>query len=368
MVAPGARDEDATVEQGVAPSPQAQAPGPSQVGKARVVRIGGPALPYDRTYHLFARPDKVGVHIAAESPEVVEAHSPYLAALAVVLAGAPDRWLRTAFWHADHVGTYVEPAVRRYLGPGAAAAVTAPLWQVVRGLLSPFAATFVAGRAQAARLRSAGVQGVVHAPMGVDVATFRPSARSDERRRELIDGHGADAALLVGVGRFAFEKRWDVVLDAFARLRARRDAVLVLFGDGPERASLERSAPPGVRFVGFEKRRDRLASALASADVLVHGCPFETFGLGVAEAVASGLPVVVPDAGGAVEGMDPSCGEAYRSLDAEACAEALVRILSSDPQALRDRARQASTRVPTMARHLATVLSTYEALLRERRS
>ena len=56
-------------------------------------------------------------------------------------------------------------------------------------------------------------------------------------------------------------------------------------------------APPGVRFTGFEKRREALASALASADVLVHGCPFETFGLGVAEAVACGLPVVAPDEG-----------------------------------------------------------------------
>jgi alpha-1,6-mannosyltransferase len=172
--------------------------------------------------------------------------------------------------------------------------------------------------------------------------------------------------LLVGVGRFAFEKRWDVVLEAFARVRARREAVLVLLGDGPERAALERRALPGVRFVGFERDRARLAGALASADVLVHGCPYETFGLGVAEAVACGLPVVVPDAGGAPESADLSCAETYRSLDAQACADAIDRLLAYGGSDLRARALEAATRVPTMEQHFGRVLGAYDSLLRER--
>ena len=70
------------------------------------------------------------------------------------------------------------------------------------------------------------------------VGIFTPEARSASRRQELVGGAGAPegAALLVGVGRFAVEKRWDVVLSAFRRVRAGREAVLVLFGDGPERA------------------------------------------------------------------------------------------------------------------------------------
>jgi len=162
------------------------------------------------------------------------------------------------------------------------------------------------------------------------------------------------------------EKRWDIVLEAFERLRARRNAVLVLFGDGPERSRLERLAPPGVRFIGFEQSRIRLGTAMASADVLVHGCPSETFGLSVAEAVASGLPVVVPDAGGAAESADPSCGETYRSLSAEACASAIERLLQRDRAALRARSREAASRVPTIEQHFSRVLATYDELLRER--
>jgi alpha-1,6-mannosyltransferase len=353
VVAPGPRDEEYESKE------------EKNAGvRARTVRISGPALPYDRTYHLLGRFDKVRQRVKAERADILEAHSPYLAAAAIVACGRAAARVRTAFWHADHVGTYVEPALARWLGPRAAGALSAPMRKAaMRALLAPFEATFVAGREQAARLRRAGVEGVVHVPFGVDVSVFRPGARSASARRELLDGASERAALIVGTGRFAFEKRWDVVFDAFARVRARREAVLVLFGDGPERAALERAAPAGVRFLGFERDRPRLAGALASADALLHGCPYETFGLGVAEAVASALPVVVPDAGGAAETVDRSCGETYVSLDAADAAAALERLLARDPTELRARAKEAATHVPTAADHYGRVLATYDAIL-----
>jgi alpha-1,6-mannosyltransferase len=331
-------------------------------GSARTVRLGGPALPYDRTYHLLGRFDKVRDRVNAERADVLEAHSPYLAAAAILACGRGAARVRTAFWHADHLGTYVEPVLDRWLGGRAAGAMTAPMWRFVRGLLAPFDATFVAGHAQAARLRRAGVEGVVHVPFGVDVSLFRPAARDASVRHALLAGADAGAALFVGAGRFAFEKRWDVVLDAFARVRARRPAVLVLFGDGPERAALERTAPAGVRFLGFERERARFAAALASCDVLLHGCPYETFGLCVAEAVACGVPVVVPDAGGAADTVDRACGELYASLDAAACAAAAERLLARDPGELRARAIEAAARVPTASEHYGRVLTTYDAI------
>jgi alpha-1,6-mannosyltransferase len=319
--------------------------------------MAGPALPYDRTYHLLGRFDKIRSRVRAERPDVLEAHSPYLGVAAVVAAGRSATRVRTAFWHADHIGTYLEP----WLG-----AASRPLFLGVRALLAPFDATFVAGAAQAKKLRAIGVENVEHVPFGIDVATFRPGARDEAVRARLLGPHHADAALLVGLGRFAFEKHWEVVLDAFARVRAKRPAVLVLFGDGPERAKLERLAPPDVRFEGFETNREKLAASLASADVLVHGCPRETFGLVVSEAVACGLPVVVPDSGGAAESADLSCGELYPGLDAEACAAAVLRLLARDPVELRGLALEAAKRVPTAAGHFARVLAVYDELLRSR--
>jgi alpha-1,6-mannosyltransferase len=356
VIAPGPRDEDAGSCHHVA----------SEAGCARVLRVAGPALPYDRSYHWLGRFDKIRALVRAGRPDILEAHSPYLAMAAVLACGraAP---VRTAFWHADHIGTYVEPQLTKVLGPAVAGWVSTPLWRGgVRGLLAPFDATFAAGRGQTERLRAAGVPNVVHVPFGVDGRTFHPRPGTAAARRDLQGDAGEGAAVLVGVGRLAIEKRWDVVLEAFGRIRTRRDAVLVLFGDGPERAQLERRAPEGVRFVGFEQDRSRLGQFLAAADVLVHGCPYETYGLGIAEAVASGLPVVVPDAGGAAESTDPSCAERYTSLDAAACAAAIERLLARNPSELRDRALEAASRVATIERHFATILATYDALLNQR--
>jgi alpha-1,6-mannosyltransferase len=305
----------------------------------------------------------------SELPDVLEAHSPYLATAAVVACGRGSARIRTSFWHTDHIGTYVRPVAARYLKGRAASALETPLWRLVRVLLAPFDATFVAGVAQTQRLRVLGVKNVVYAPFGVDTRTFRPAARDPMRRRELLGPHAGP--LLVGVGRFAVEKRWDVVLDAFARLRSRheyRGATLGLFGDGPERQRLQERAGPGVLFFGFETDRLRLASALASADLLVHGSPYETFGIGIVEAVACGLPVVAPDAGGAGERVDPSCGETYPSLDAEACTAAMERILARDCEELRASALRAAATVPTLEQHVAHVVSVYDELLRARPS
>jgi alpha-1,6-mannosyltransferase len=346
------------------------APGPADAvettsrPRSRVVRIAGAPLPYDGTYHLLTRFDKLRTVLRTEKPDVLEAHSPYLAAAGALLLGKRAARVTTTFWHSDHIAAYAEPAVARVLGRRAADATGAALWRVVRRLLSPFDATFAAGRGQADTLRAAGVSPVFHVPFGADVATFHPDAASPERRRSLLGGSTAGSALLVGAGRFAIEKRFDVVLDAFERVRARRDAVLVLFGDGPERSRLEARAPAGVVFAGFEADRGRLASALASADVLVHACPCETYGLGIVEAVACGIPVVVPDQGGAVESADPASAAVYRSLDPEACAAAIERLLDRAPLDRRARGREAADRVPTAEQHIRAVLAVYSDLLR----
>lgn len=351
VIAPGPRDEDALASPSVAG------------GRTRLARVAGPPQPYDPTYHLLYRLDKVRRRALFEQPDVLEAHSPYLASAAVMACGPRAARIRTAFWHSDHLGVYVEPTLEGLLGETAARGLMEPLWQGVRALLSPFDAVFAAGRAQFENLRRAGVPRVVHAPFGVDVDTFRPSAFDQEWRDQWRNGARERPAILVGVGRFALEKRWDVVIDATVQLRRHRAAILLLFGDGPERARLERRADSGVRFVGFEQDRGVLATALASADLLVHGSPYETFGLSLAEAVACGLPVVVPDRGAAVEHAQPGCGEAYRSLDSESCAIAMARVLDRPAEERRARALEAAATVPSSRQHFGQVLATYRELL-----
>jgi alpha-1,6-mannosyltransferase len=118
-----------------------------------------------------------------------------------------------------------------------------------------------------------------------------------------------------------------------------------------------------VTFAGFVQDRDALATALASADALVHGCPYETFGLSIAEAMASGLPVVVPDEGGAAEMADDASGETYASLDADDCARAILRVLARGGAALREGALAAAAGVPDVVDQFARTFDAYRALL-----
>jgi alpha-1,6-mannosyltransferase len=383
VVAPGPRNDDTTVEGKW--EPRLARGG----GSARVIRVAGPASPYDPSYQLLLDTSKIRDLVARERPDVLEIHSPYMAALGAMRARPGSYGIRTFQWHSDFIDTYggvledkitllpslvVSPVVRT---------VTRPLWSLVRAIARRCDATLVASAWQVGKLTAHGVPNVVHRPFGIERKIFRPDARSFEARRELLalagrDTRDDDAAIVVGIGRFAIEKRWDLVIDAFVRVRARgRDAILVLFGDGPERERMKtraREAHGGafasdVVFPGFSKDRAGLARNLASADALLHGCPFETFGLSIAEAMSCGLPVVVPDDGGAGEMHDPSSGEQYAAGDATAAAKALERLLdrvAREGDALRIAATRIASRLPSVEDHFAEQIALYKDLLARR--
>jgi len=318
-------------------------------------------MPYDPTYHLLWRPDKIREAIAASCPDVVAIHSPYVAALGVLAAKRGTYGIRTFVWHSDFIDTYervlVEDLLRRWRADGhrpwarpAARAAGVPLWAWVRTIARACAATFCASAWQASKLARHGVT-AERLPFGVDKESFRPR-----------DGK-SDGVTLVASGRLAIEKRWDTVLEGFARFSATRpDARLVIYGDGPERARLEKLASKNVHFAGFEKDRRKLGDAIAGADALVHGCPHETFGIAIAEAIASGVPVVVPDEGGAAELAKPDFSETFRAGDAPGCAAAIERLLARGATA-RDAAARASRDILSTREHFERLLARYEDLL-----
>lgn len=177
------------------------------------------------------------------------------------------------------------------------------------------------------------------APMGVDAETFQPSRRSGAVRREIGRRWGVpgEARWLLYAGRLAPEKNLPLLLSAMRQVMAcgERECHLLVAGSGPLMGWMEEQAQAfegRVHLLGHIEGREQLADLFANCDAFVHPNPREPFGIAPLEAMASGLPLVCPDAGGVrayagphVAWMVPPETEAFARAMREAVTESAER-------------------------------------------
>jgi glycosyltransferase involved in cell wall biosynthesis len=129
------------------------------------------------------------------------------------------------------------------------------------------------------------------------IENFLPGSRSaGVPRRARFDSAGVRR--IVVISRLDPIKRVDLLLDAFDHSPDLRDLTVRIFGTGWNQDALRERARlhnPNISFMGFHPSMD---SALAASDLFVHLCPVEPFGLAILEAMAAGVPVLVPSTGG----------------------------------------------------------------------
>jgi alpha-1,6-mannosyltransferase len=348
----------------IAPGPHAH----DEVREGGVIHwVAAPFERFDKNYHRFDAAEPVTRWLDALAPDVIEASSPWRGASIVADYVTPA--VKSFFMHMDPVAVYPDTFLYPRWPESWINGLAGSLWRRLRRLSAAFDTSIVASHTVAQRLASQGLSRLTVVPLGIERAIFDLAQPDLAIRRSMLAECGIDdpdAPLLVSVSRHHPEKRLGFLMKAVDQLEYPKPVGLVILGDGPWRKQVTAVARRcrHVNLAGRVTDRQTLATMVASADALLHGGAAETFGIAVAEALCAGLPVIVPDRGGANDFAGGLHAEQYRTGDIESCREAIVRMLDPDRLGQRQQAaRQISRQILSPAGHLETLVHKYSELI-----
>ena len=291
-------------------------PAPESFAGARV--IGVPSFSY-RQFPVGLPSSKVMRTLASFAPDVVHVASPFILGAAGLTAAGQLGVPTVAVFQTDVAGF----ARRHHAGLLHGAA-----WRWIRRIHEQADLTLAPSSSAMAELRGHAVPRLALWQRGVDGERFTPRRRNTPAVEQLRARLAPNGEVLVGyVGRLAAEKR----VERLAALAGMPGVRLVVIGDGQQRRSLERKLG-GAAFLGWLDG-DELADAYAALDIFVHTGTEETFGQTLQEAMASGVPVVAPAAGGPLDQVAPGLnGLLYPGEDNAAMRTAVASLVADRDQ------------------------------------
>ncbi|URW74967.1 glycosyltransferase [Sphingomonas donggukensis] len=334
-------------------------------GGGRIYWVKAPRLPFDRSYGLYWDGAPITRLLDTIDPDVVEVSSPWRPAW--IVGDWQGRALKIFFAHNDNVSAYAG----RWLEDVADTA-TVERWcgwytRYMGRFLAKFDAFVTNGADLARRHARRGLTVDAAMPLGIDRGDFSPDLRDEALRTALLAQCDLppEGKLLLGVGRHHPEKRWPTIIDAVERAGERMPVGLMLLGYGVDHQKLAKRVAdsPHIRLFRPVYDRARFARIMASADALIHGSDAEPFGLVALEAVASGLPLIVPDQGGAFEIAEPQFAETYAARDAASAAAAIQRMFAREPAILRAGVLTAAGKVLSDRDHAIALVDYYRGLI-----
>lgn len=335
----------------------------------KVYWVKGPRLPVDWRYTILWREKAVHEILNAENPDVVEGSSPWTGGW---FAG---RWkgdaLKSFIFHQDPVAAYPHTVLGNLIGFDNVDRIFSFYWKYLQKLSSKFDATVVSGDWLARRLEKFGVNNPVAVPFGIDKSFFSTDRRDPELRARLLSELGLpeSASLFIAISRHHPEKRLGALIDGFHEASKEKPMGLIIYGDGPFRKYVDYKAngAKNVKVMGFTKNRNELANTLASTDYFIHGSSSETYGIVVAEAVCSGIPIIVPQRGGAGDIASWEYAETYETGNRNSLKQAIINIVSRDREKMAEQCTKVGDQgISTINEHFDLLFETYQKLLDEK--
>jgi phosphatidylinositol alpha 1,6-mannosyltransferase len=289
--------------------------GPASYAGFPVHTTRGASLPFYRDFRIgLETRARLRAQMLRFRPDVVHIASPATLGLQAARAAEELGIPSVAIYQTDLIGFAERYAALSLGGARAMTYLTRRIHTLVDRTLAP-------STASVRQLEELEIPRLALWPRGVDLDAFHPGLRDEGLRRRLAP----DRRLLVGyVGRLAHEKE----LELLTYLSGDPRYALVVVGGGPEEGRLRRLLPD-ARFLGVLHGAE-LGRAYAALDVFVHTGRHETYCQSAQEALASGVPVVAPRAGGPIDVVaDGVAGFLYTPGDG-ADLSAYVDKLASD--------------------------------------
>jgi glycosyltransferase involved in cell wall biosynthesis len=200
---------------------------------------------------------------------------------------------------------------------------TPPIWRLLRRLVYPMAHRVIVQTKEAARAFAYHSRvSIISNPVLVP------------RTGEVAEDFKVKRPCVMGLGRLTSQKRFDLLIDAFAAVAESNPAwSLVLAGDGPARTALEalikeRGVIGRVKMLGTVIKSEDL---LSQADIFVHCSDYEGFPNALCEAMACGVAVIATDCPSGPRDIirDEVDGLLIPPSDKAALAHAMARLMSN---------------------------------------
>jgi 1,2-diacylglycerol 3-alpha-glucosyltransferase len=296
---------------------------------ADIIRIVSRSVPRDPEDRMMRYSDlkRLASNFKNNTYDIVHIQTPFVAHYAGVHLANELRIPSIESYHTffeEYLHHYV-PLLPRSLTRFVARRVTLSQCSAVARVLSP-------SRAMEQALRNYGVTTPIDImPTGLEAAQFKLGDGNRFRRARNIP---LDRPTLLYVGRVAFEKNIDFLLNMFRELLKRvRNALFMIAGEGPARESLRNLARSlgvfnSTLFIDYLDRDTELLDCYRAGDVFVFASRTETQGLVLLESLAQGTPVVSTMHMGTREVLEHASGARVVNENVGEFANAVAQLLT----------------------------------------